>query len=183
MHRKPLILLILFCIIISYTWSDELWWYKTQTGTGLGNCGPACVAMSIYWSTGEDITVREIRDRIGYRLWDGATSFEELLSALIEYGIDAWFEEVNTIDDLIGLVYRYDIIVIALIDAGEIDVMDNRYYGKTHYYDRGHYVILYDYFADAFQVHDPIIYGQERLYKSDQIWRALRQGRVIIVRR
>lgn len=182
MPRRVLIFIFLY-ITITYTHPDETWWYKTQTGTGLGNCGPAAVAMSIYWSTGADISVQSVRERIGYRLWDGATSFDELYNSLIEYEIEARFENVRTVDDLIQLVYASDIIVIALIDAGEIEVIDNRYYGKTHYYEGGHCVVIYDYFADAFQVHDPIIYGEERLYKRDQVWRALRQGRVIVVQR
>ena len=179
---KVLLVFLFICICIN-TPADELWWYKTQTNTGYGNCGPAAVAMSIYWSTLRDIPVEEVRDAIGYRLWDGATTFDELYNSLIEYEVDARFEEIRDLNELISIVFDYSKIVIALIDASEIDLMTGRYYGKTHYYDGGHYIVLYDYFADAFQVHDPIMYGEERLYKVDQVWSSIRENRVIVIQK
>lgn len=180
--RKTLLVFLFICICINIL-ANEDWWYKAQTGTGLGNCGSATVAMSIYWSTGIDISFETVRSTIGYKLWDSATSYDELYNSLIEYDINAYFEEILSLEKLISIVFNYNKIVIALIDASKIEVIDGDYYGKTHYYEGGHYIILYDYFADTFQVHDPLIYGENRLYKMMQVWNAIKENRVIVIQK
>lgn len=143
-------------------------WYKTQEGTGIGNCGPACVAMVLEWG-GRKTTVEEVRSWIGYQREDGATTWEELDSAL-----DGWIRHrIEQVDILEVQVTQGPLIV--LLDMSKIRS------GKNHSYMGGHYVVISGVDMDSFIVQDPMPNGQDRRYKIHEVYSALKSTVIIQV--
>jgi hypothetical protein len=179
---------------------DDLDWYKTQYGTGIANCGPALVSMAILWARGIDTTVDRIRAEIGWPYEDGATSYDDLRSALSRHGVRFSSPYITANRALYSLLDRGHIAFV-LLQSGMIDKaqgnpaanMVGRYYDD----DEGHYVIVKGYSLDHrfLVVYDPypvdwesnsLRYGdgvtqigKDRYYPTDQVFAALKTREVI----
>lgn len=181
MIKKIVLLSIIFSIIsFSLCADDNGEWYRTQVGSGIGNCGPACVSMSIAWATGSDIAVETVRNYIGYTRIDGATDYLELASALRRWNVPYDIEIVSSLQGLIDLVDRGDLIAVVLVDTAGISI--NATFGKNYDFSGGHYVVLTEVISNYFVVQDPIPPGIDRRYHIDEVWDSLRDRRIIIVR-
>lgn len=164
-------------------------WYKTQVGTGIGNCGPASVAMGIKWSTGRNISVEDVRRFIGYTRPDGSTDFLELISALRKYGATYDLIRIFSLTGLKSLVEFDDLITIVLINTEKInrnisgDPLDPKgVFDRNYDYKTGHYIILGDVVSNYFVIQDPLPPGSNRRYHVDEVWVALKDERVIVIR-
>ena len=173
-------LLLAVCNLFSEEYDGE--WYKTQVGTGLGNCGPACVSMSITWATHHDITVQEVRNLIGYSRPDGGTDFNELSYALKYWRVAYDIEVVSSLNGLKDLVGREDLIAIVLIQTGGITYDEETLFGKNYDLDVGHYIILSEINSNYFVVKDPLPGGSNRRYHAEEVWASLKDRRVILIR-
>ena len=139
---------------------NDLDWYRTQFGTGIANCGPALVSMSILWARGLDVPVQEIRSEIGYPYDDGATSFDDLKGSLDRHHVRNRSPVLSAPQDLVR-VLDHGHLALVLIQSGGIakaagDPATNlvgRYYDD----DLGHYILVKGYSLDQgyFVVYDP----------------------------
>jgi hypothetical protein len=153
--------ILLFLLLTINLYSDSLldfpeWWYKTQLGTGTGNCGPTSAAMIVERS-GTNITVQRARDIIGYKYKDGGTTIFELISILKHYRVDSEFIEL---DDYYGIG-----VMIILV---EMKYITNRGYS----YSEAHYLVVVSKLGDYYIVHDPLS-GPNKIYKISEIKRGL----------
>lgn len=143
-------------------------WYKTQIGTGIGNCGPASTAMAIYWSTGRDLSVQRVRRYIGNPYAEGAVTFFNIMGALNHWGADARYQTFNSLEEVEDALDRSSIIMF-LFKTSAVEITDGSQYGRTYSYNGGHYAIIHDHYRDWFVVNDPMWAGKDRLYEKDQI--------------
>ncbi len=179
-------------------------WYKTQFGTGgLGNCGPACAAMAIYWATGQDISVRRIRAEIGATGGGRATNLAQQKQAIDDHEVSCVYTELAAIQGLRDIIDRGNIAVLYIHTAPLSRTPGNvtrtrvgRYYAD----ECGHYIVVKGYTVDEryFICHDPIpgdwatntvrypdgsMLGRNRYYSAADVWAALRSRRVVEVSR
>jgi hypothetical protein len=169
-------------------------WYRTQFGTGVGNCGPATVSMAILWARGAEVPVEQIRAEIGYPSADGATTLEELEGSLNGHGIRTRHASVSSPQELAGIVERGHLALV-LIRTGGIERVrqDPRTELAGRYYDEdeGHYLLVKGYSLDGryLVVYDPFpsdwdsnalryadgssMIGKNRYYPSAQLTEAL----------
>ncbi len=181
----------------------EFEWYKTQFGTGPGNCGPAVAAMAIYWSTGKDVSIEQVREEIGEPNNSRAVSLDHLKWALDKNGVSSMFREVESILDLRKIIDG-DRIAILWIHTGWLteekgDTTATRI-GRYYEDECGHFVVLKGYTMDDryFVTHDPIpgdwltntirypdgsMLGKDRYYDVSELWQSLKVIRVIDVSR
>jgi len=173
--------MILFLLLAAPLAKGDADWYKTQIGTGIGNCGPTCVSMAIDWSIKKNISVEDIRNFIGYTRPDGSTDFMELTSALRHYKSDNDIETVESLNGLKSLVSRPDLIAIVLINTAFIEYNPDNIFGKSYTFEGGHYIILTDVISNYFEVQDPL-QGSDRRYHVEQVWKAMKDRKVILIR-
>jgi len=158
-------------------------WYRTQVGSGIGNCGPASVAMSITWSTEHhDVTVEAVREFIGYTRVGGATDFMELTSAMRHWDVPYDIEVVTTLDGLKDLVDRENLIAIVLIGTEGITYNPTEIFGRNYKYNGGHYIVLSEVVSSYFIVQDPMPFGADRRYHTEEVWNAMKDQRIILIR-
>ena len=157
-------------------------WYRTQVGSGIGNCGPACVAMSVNWATENEITVEAVRDFIGYTREGGATDFMELTSAMRKWNVPYDIEVVTTLKGLTDLVDRENLIAIVLIGTDGITYSPEEIFGRNYKYNGGHYIVLSEVVSNYFVVQDPMPDGADRRYHLEEVWSAMKDKRIILVR-
>ena len=183
--------------------SADFDWYKTQFGTGLGNCGPAAAAMACYWSTGEDITVEQIREDIGEPNNSRAVSLDHLKAVLNGRDVPSSFEWLGSADDLRGLIDGERIAILWIhtgwLSHTEGDAAATRI-GRYYEDECGHFIVLKGYTLDGryFLAHDPIpgdwytndvlypdgsMLGRDRFYPSEEVWKSLKSLRIIAIRR
>lgn len=189
-----------------YSYEPIYDWYKTQYNTGIpGNCGPACVAMAIYWSTGEDISVEEVRLKIGFPVLDGGINYEHMGNVL--------FPEIPMHE-----VYLHNFKDIKkIIDEGNIFIIlfntiwitfesnyKNIFFGRYYRENAGHYVIVKGYSEDQKYVivYDPMpsswngnesrysdnytMIGKNRYYRVSELmymWKRKYSMRVLVIGR
>jgi len=167
---------------------DDNEWYKTQVGSGIGNCGPACVSMAIKWSTEHDVTVERVRKYISYTRLDGATDFRELASAMMNWDAPYDIIEITSLTGLKDLVDGENLIAIVLINTDKIKNADeitdnlNGMFGKNYKYDGGHYIVLSEVDSSFFVVQDPVPPGANRRYHIDEVWLAMKKRQIILIR-
>ena len=174
-------------------------WYKTQFGTGLGNCGPACAAMAIHWATGEPVTVEQIRDQIGEPNGSRATSLVHQKDAIDAFDVTAVYTVVREALDILRIVDSGGIAIL-WIHTGALSktpgdptaTRSGRYYED----ECGHYIVVRGYTPDRKNliVHDPIpgdwatntlrypdggMLGRDREYPLDEVWEGLKSLKVI----
>lgn len=185
------------------TSGTEFDWYKTQFNTGLGNCGPAAAAMVIYWATGRDIGVTDVRTEIGDTGGEGGTSLDDLKSIVDKHEVRTAYTSLGSADDLRRMIDR-DSIAILWIHTGFLskttgDTTTTRI-GRYYEDECGHYVVVTGYSTDKryFVVHDPIpgdwvtnstrypdgsMLGSNRYFPADEIWASLKVGYVVEISR
>jgi ABC-type bacteriocin/lantibiotic exporter with double-glycine peptidase domain len=129
-----------------------LFFFLSQIGTGMGNCGLASVAM-ILNRYGNEISVEETRDIIGYKKPDGGTTIYELGYILDQY--DILYEYVDTIEE------------------NSIMLMDTTFISnKTYSYNTLHYIyVLYEY-DNSYVCHDPLG-GANQIYLTKELKNAI----------
>ena len=165
-----LLLFVILLVCIFPIFAQDPDWYKSQIGTGYGNCGPAVVAMAIQWSTGQNVTVEYIRTQIGYPISDGATSFNMLADQLKKYNSKVYIHTQKNLEYLVDLVSYGDVIVIVCLNTDTISIAKpGSIFGRTYKENFGHYIILEDVTADYFKVQDPLN-NPNRFYKIDEVW-------------
>lgn len=170
MRTNLLIILLLFLTTALMSHGQD--WHKSQIGTGVGNCGPECVAMSVQWATREEISVEEIREIIGWPHSDGSTSWDNLYSALRHYNVNARFQYLYSRERMLELL-TYNSMMIVMVG---MDMMSN-------YEDVvGHYIVIYGYVGDVFYSADPLQHPS-KVYRIEEIWNALRHKNAIIITR
>ena len=162
--------LILFLFVAAFSFADKSW-YVDQNGTGLGNCGPAGVAMLISYTEHIRIPVQTIREEIGYTNPDGSTDFEELSGALNRHKVHYSRTEIKTKADLDELLKTHHIVLI--------DV-DMSYIPNKSNYNAGHYLILSGLGKKTYEVQDPLN-GSDIHYNADLVWSAMKTREVFIV--
>jgi hypothetical protein len=197
MKRLALLFLLIMTVALTAPGTDAdeneenvgTGWYKTQVGTGIGNCGPASAAMGIKWSTGDEVSVQDVRGFIGYSRPDGSTDFLELCSALRNYGASYELIIVSSLTGLKNLIELDDLIAIVLIDTEHIeydiekDVLDPKeIFDRNYDYEVGHYIVLGDVVSNYFVIQDPLPPGENRRYHVEEVWNALRDRRIIVIR-
>jgi hypothetical protein len=150
-------------------------WHKKQISTGIGNCGPAAVAMAIQWATGNDFSVQRIRDEIGYTDPAGSTTFDELWGALKYFKVSAYQVNFSTLQEMKNMITNKSVLIVA-VDLQKL-------YGETG----GHYIVLYENratvsdtgayqeFAVADSLKPPNIYlSAARIWNALKYYKALR---------
>lgn len=181
----------------------EFDWYKTQFGTGLGNCGPAAAAMAVYWATGADVTVEEIRDDIGEPNHSRAVSPDHLKTAIDGRGAPSRYIELGSMQDLHGIIDSGRIAILWIhtgwLSPSEGDVTATRI-GRYFEDECGHYIVLKGYTLDGryYITYDPIpggwytndqryadgtMLGKDRYYPVSELWKSLKSRRIIVVDR
>jgi hypothetical protein len=166
--------IILFFLLTSSLFSYSQEWHKYQIGTGIGNCGPAAVAMSIQWATGLDVSVQSVRSEIGYTHPLGSTTFEELLNVLKLYKLTAYMVDFSSIQQMKNLITNNSILIVV------VDL--NLLYGE----EGGHYIVLYenritvnsDSYQDEVAVADSLRLPDIYL-STTRIWNAMKYKRAI----
>lgn len=157
MKKIFIIILLTISLFINPHSYDNSSWYKSQINTGIGNCGPASVAMIIQRS-GINVEVKDIRNLIGYKIKDGSTSIKDLLFILNQYYIDT--KILKSIDQY----YGYGILLI---------LINTKYLSNKEYsYSGGHYIIIAGKTENYFIVNDPLS-GPNKLYKISEIKSAI----------
>jgi len=139
---------------------NDVDWYRTQFGTGIANCGPALVSMSILWARGLDVPVQEIRSEIGYPYDDGATSFDDLSESLERHRVTYRSPVLSGPQDLVNILDRGHLALV-LIQSGGIGKVSGdpstNLVGRYYDDDLGHYILVKGYSLDRgyFVVYDP----------------------------
>lgn len=141
----------------SITTEETRSWYKTQVGTGIGNCGPTVVAMIIERS-GPKTTVQQIRAQLPPGPANGAT-YNDLLEILNTYRIRYYW--LNGISEWNG-----DGILMVAINPIRISAAPYEYNG-------GHYILLVGRTEENYIVNDPYANFPELYYSREEIdaWR------------
>lgn len=141
----------------------DLDWYRTQFGTGVGNCGPALVSMAILWARGIDVGVQNICREIGYPRPDGGLSLEDLQRPLTRHGVSIRSAILESDDD-----------------GGHYILV------KGYSLDRRYFVVYDPYPADweknSLRYEDGVtMIGKNRYYRSTQLMAALKTRKSIEV--
>jgi hypothetical protein len=180
----------------------DLDWYRSQFGTGIANCGPALVSMSILWARGLDIPVQEIRSEIGYPYDDGATSFDDLRESLQRHRVTYRSPILSAPQDLVDIL-DHGHLALALIQSGGIGKVSGdpvrNLVGRYYDDDLGHYILVKGYSLDKgyFVVYDPYPVdwdsnsmrypdnvspiGKNRYYPARQLFEALKTKMILEV--
>jgi hypothetical protein len=181
---------------------NDLDWYRTQFGTGIANCGPALVSMSILWARGQDVPVQEIRSEIGYPYDDGATSFDDLRESLEKHRVTYRAPVLSAPQDLVNIL-DHGHLALVLIQSGRIGKVSGdpsrNLVGRYYDDDLGHYILVKGYSLDKgyFVVYDPYPVdwesnsmrysddispiGKNRYYPARQLFDALKTKMVVEV--
>ncbi len=167
---KKNIFLVLFMLIFCINLSAQFSWYKSQLETGIGNCGPACVAMAVGWSKGRVVSVQDVRSVIGYRVSDGSTSLTELMFALDSYNVPYTMRRIASRQDLLSV--RPNVFIIGVVMKG----ITNRGYD----YSEGHYLLVTGVRGRDLIIQDPLG-GPDRYYNATEVWKSLRSSQVIVI--
>ncbi len=213
MRKSVFLWILLFCTVslsISPLWAEtegrsvDFDWYKTQFGSGgTGNCGPASAAMAIQWATGQNTSVREIRNEIGEPNGNRATSLDHQKWVIARHGVKTAYIEVASAQELVGILKRGNIAIlwihtakIRMAKGNVTDTREGRYYSD----ECGHYIVLHGVSPDGefFVVHDPVpgdwalntvrypdggMLGRNRYFPVSEVWASLMQKKVIEVYR
>lgn len=147
---------------------SNYWHYYQLNFDGLGNCGPACIAMVYTYHTGNLIHLDKVNKLIVYKGNNGATNMQSLHSALLKLEIP---NEIVSIKDFILSDYLYIINI------------DTKYILNREYsYEGGHYIVLFDYFDGWYKVNDSLHPKKEFVwYYGEDIKMALKHNYAIKV--
>jgi hypothetical protein len=159
--------------------------------------------MGVVWATGKNIEVKDVRKYIGWE-GNGATSFENLQSALVHYGVDVHFTKIKSKESIFNIINKKNIAII-LFKCGSIPLVKGlpEYDLMGTYYQEsvGHYIIIKGYSTDKqyFIVHDPIpsdwssngkrygdgisMLGRNRYYEADKIMNAILTNNILEISR
>jgi hypothetical protein len=186
---------------------EEFDWYKTQIDTGLGNCGPATVAMALGFSKNVDIPVDAVRHITGYdATFGGATNMDQLEDALQYYDISYQRVTVNAPEEIANYLTDNSVVIVP-ITAGLIPYNPDwqlSQEGRHHGYENGHYILLTQYYNRTvvtnpypivtearFLVNDPLSQqnhivngeyaGKERIFMAEDVYTALESRNTILV--
>ncbi|MBN2531688.1 MAG: LysM peptidoglycan-binding domain-containing protein [Spirochaetales bacterium] len=174
---------------------NDINWYKTQFDTGHnGNCGPSCVSMAILWAKKIDVSIRKIRDFIGFPKNDGGVGFYLLTRTLKKYNVENNYEKIEDANDIFKMIDRGS-IVIFLFNRGSISVqqedISENLFGRYYADSGGHYSIIKGYSLNKkyFVVYDPIpddwwrnkfrykdtvsMAGRNRYYAVSEVWKTI----------
>lgn len=166
---------ILLFILVGPMFADPPDWYVDQSD-GRGNCGPACAAMAINKISGLNLSSSDTREIIGYKYWDGRTSWDELIFILNRYEIGHYYIRVPTLEKLVSTVSNYHTLAIVLLDPNQIT--DKNYVYDS---DANHYVILDGYNDGHFIVQDPFPgENYNNRYRVDQVWKSMTKDIIVI---
>jgi PKD repeat protein len=181
----------------------DLEWYRTQFNTGLnGNCGPACIAMGIQWSTGANIGVKSIRSQIGMPSEDGAIGYNHMIGIFNKYKTGTALKTIGSAGEIFRVIDNGNIVIV-LVHSGNITktsgnkqkVLFDRYYDDSV----GHYIIVkgYSLNKEYFVTYDPIpgdwwlnsvrysdgvsMIGKNRYYSVKEIFEALKTPTILVI--
>ncbi len=166
---RKLFLSLFLLVTTALSFADKSWYFD-QKGTGIGNCGPASVAMLITYTEHIRIPVQAIREEIGYTRDDGSTDLDELSGALDHHRVRYSKLTMKTKTDLDELLKTRHIVLV--------DV-DMSYIPNKSNYDKGHYLVLSSRSGDTYEVQDPLN-GSDLHYNADLVWSAMKTREVLV---
>jgi hypothetical protein len=181
---RLLITIVLMFFLCSSCYTKEEngdWWYKTQMGTGPGNCGPASAAMAVQWSTSKNITVQKARNVIGWPAKNGGIAPFHISLILKYFNVPHKIVDTVSIENIDKYLSEGNIVII-LFNTKTISKTDGSKYGRTYNDSVGHYIVLYKSYRDFWVVNDPMQGGDGRLYSKKEIFKSIYPEIVIIWR-
>ncbi len=178
-------------------------WYKTQYGTGLnGNCGPASVAMGIYWAKGTNIPVRTVRSQIGMPSEDGAVGFSHMITIFERHKVRVKTKVVKSPANIRSEIDSGNLVLL-LFHSGSIEQTKrdprNSFYNRYYSDSVGHYIIIKGYTENKeyFIAYDPIpgdwyrnllryadgvsMIGKNRFYSAKEVFSALKTRALLVI--
>lgn len=125
--------------------------YGTDSVIGLSGCGPACVAMMLYYLTGDEkFTPDYIGDysmRQGHYVKGTGTSWALMTDAAKDFGVCA------------SVLSLSESSMKEVLDAGGVIICAMR---RGDFTAVGHFIVVYDYGSDGFYVNDPNCIARSR---------------------
>jgi hypothetical protein len=155
--------------------------WKCQVGTGLGNCGPTCIAMAVSWAKCEDVYPQKIREIMGYKRDDGSTTLEELFNVMLLLDVKCRLKEFTSLELLKFIAKDRNKIAIVCLTLKFVDISKGDSFGRNHNYEEGHYIIIEDFIGDYFICQDPMPNGSNRYYLVEQVWMGMKCDNVKIL--
>jgi hypothetical protein len=180
-HRWLIAIAVLITIFLTYSLLRNRLWYKS--GLGESNCGPTCVAMAIKWATGKNFSDIEIRKEIGYDFPGSGTDLQDLVYLLGRHDVAHNILSISTPEEL-GYFVHNDQIAIVSIDTKYIEkagLFSSK--GRNYNLDGYHWIIVTEIVAGYFEVLDPISGGRNRFYSIGNLWKALLNRQIILIKR
>lgn len=170
MRRLILIILFLFIAFLGFSQQDS-WHYYQLDYYGLGNCGPACVAMAYTYKSGYFIHIDYINWLIGYnRLKDGATTLYILSNVMNIIGLNHKVVEFNSLKTF---TFEENFYILSI---------NTRYISNKDYeYNDGHYIIIFDHKDGFYKIADPLSKKEFVWYNEKDLERAKRNSYAIAI--
>ena len=159
-------------------------WYRTQYNTGelsFYNCGPAVIAMLAHWYnpeyTEEDVTVEHVRAWLGNPYGNGDTPVSMMEIAFMNYGV--FFSNLylrNGPQHIDYLITTHKSVIVVMIRPVGISAgnKENRYGRGYSNLTTGHWIVIHGIVGEYYAVHDPMLWGRNRLYKKTEVIAALK---------
>ena len=168
------LLLTISLLLLSLTLYSQItsWkYYKSQINTGIGNCGPTCAAMAIYWSNNIDVSVQKLRSIIGYKTPDGNTTIEDLQFLLNFYVVKNELYTFNRISELKDFVNNNKLAII---------LIQTKFF-KDYGFDASHFIILSAVLDQkTYRVQDPLL-GPDREFDMPTLQKAVGINNIAII--
>jgi len=160
--------------------STPIYWHYYQLDfAGLGNCGPACVAMVYTYHTGDLIHLKEVQKHIPVRSKDGSSTLQGLSHALKGLEIPNEIVDLPEVDN--KSFYNKDFMFSEYLYIINIDT--KFILNKEYSYEGGHYVVAFDYFDGYYKIADPLHKEDVVWYYGEDLIKALKYDKVIRVER
>jgi len=146
-------------------------WYRYQGESDSNNpsrnsdCGPACVAMAIQFTTQQRISIKDISKVIGH---SGTTALSELKKPLKHWGVS--YTVLDRLEDVIQAVNQRSHIVICPVrmsafsygpDRDGVSSSSVHHFSKYRTYEGGHFLVVKGFSSDGkwVIVYDPLVFG------------------------
>jgi len=135
-------------------------------------CGPAALKAALAWY-GHEADEASLADRMDTTEKDG-TTIENMVLVARSYGLDAQAHEYLTVDDIVDIIERGDVVIVVLQawHAPEPSTYEDRW-------TDGHYVIPVAVDGDRIEFEDPAVSGQRAMLSTDELlkrWHSIDEG-------
>lgn len=126
---------------------DSRWGYVSygNNNIGISGCGPTCLSMVIYGLTRNEEatpdTLADVAMKGGYYVWDEGTDWSFMTDAAKTYGLTVSQQP-----------YADESQMKSCLDSGGLIITSMT---PGDFTDQGHFIVIYGYEGDQFQVNDP----------------------------